>query len=155
MATKGKALRILHEIACMINEISWNGLVVTRKQALRPASDATSLTPLGCPLMFGFARRPIWADRRTPRTVVLNTWKAKEEHSTVMSKISLLERRARKFADMWQLQMRGHKSQSRIRGNTKPLPGQRCEPTNKHKEETKKAPFTPAPPSQRDGSLLG
>ena len=38
--------------------IQWNGIFVTHKQDLRPTSNATSLAPLGAPLMIGFARKP-------------------------------------------------------------------------------------------------
>ena len=41
---------------------TWNGISVTHKQALRPTTDATSITPLGGPLMSGFGRKPKWAD---------------------------------------------------------------------------------------------
>ena len=72
-------------------------------------------------MMSGMGRRPVWADQRTPRIVALNTWKAKEEQSRKKGSTTLSDRRTRKFAEGGQLQMRGHKTQSRIRANTAQL----------------------------------
>ena len=66
-------------------------------------------------MMSGMGRRPVWADQRTPRIVALNTWKAKEEQSRKRGSTTLSDRRTRKFAEEWHLQMQGHKTQSRIR----------------------------------------
>ena len=72
-------------------------------------------------MMSGMGRRPVWADRRTPRIVALNTWKAKEEQSRKTGSTTLSDRRTRKFAEEWQLQMQGHKAQSGIRATTAQL----------------------------------
>ena len=72
-------------------------------------------------MMSGMGRRLVWADRRTPRIVALNTWKAKEEQSRKTGSTTLSDRRTRKFAEDWQLQMQGHKAQSRIRATATQL----------------------------------
>ena len=71
--------------------------------------------------MAGLARRPNWVDKRTPKIAALNTWKAKEEQSKAVSRITLKERRTRRFADGWYLQMRGHKAQLRIHAHDKAI----------------------------------
>ena len=66
-------------------------------------------------MMSGLARRPIWADARTPKIVATNAWKAKQDQSSSVQRLTLKERRTRKSADGWRLQMQGYKSQSRIK----------------------------------------
>ena len=75
-------------------------------RALKPTTDATSLAPLGIPLMSGFERRPIWSDPRTPRIVAINAWKAKQEQSQ-RGALDLTQRRSRKIVDEWPLSIKG------------------------------------------------
>ena len=118
---KAKRLAYYLRLLARVNGVQWNGVTMTQRQALRPTTDATSLTPLGGPMMSGMGRRPVWTDRRTPRVAALNTWKAKEEQSRTTGSTKLSDRRTRKFAEEWQLQMQGHKAQSRIRATTAQL----------------------------------
>ena len=118
---KAKRLSYYLRLLARVNGIRWNAMQMPMTKALRPTCDATSLTPLGGPMMAGLGRRPNWADRRTPKIAALNTWRAKEEQSRTVGKITLKERRTRQFADGWYLQMQGHKAQSRIHAHSKAL----------------------------------
>ena len=135
LSSRGRKMpkRIAHYIRMLtrVNGIKWNGIEVSQTQGLRPTTRATSLTPLGGPMMSGLARRPIWTDPRTPKIVATNTWKAKQDHSTNVQRLTLRERRTRKFADSWKLQVQGYKSQSRIRDICSP----RIPIGNAHAEE--------------------
>ena len=66
-----KAKRIAHYIRTLVrvNGIRWNGTRVSQTQGLRPTTRATSLSPLGGPMMSGLARRPVWLDPRTPKII--------------------------------------------------------------------------------------
>ena len=50
-----KAKRLAYNTRCRtkVNGIKWNGLAMTPTKAIRPTTDATSLTPLGGPLIAG------------------------------------------------------------------------------------------------------
>ena len=95
------------------NTITWNGPTVTHRQALRPTPNAPSLTPLGAPLMAGYARKPLWNDERTPRASAINVWKARQETLAKFPAIGIVERRSRKFAKLWHLNLRGYRSTSK------------------------------------------
>ena len=77
-----KAQRLAYYLKALVrtHSATWNRISVTHKQALRPTTDATSITPLGGPLMSGFGGKPKWADERTPQVVAVNVWRAKQQH---------------------------------------------------------------------------
>ena len=90
-AEKAKRLAYYLKTLARTHQITWNGLKVSYKQALRPTIDAASLTPLGAPILSGFLRKPIWVDKRTPRVVALNAWKARVNHMTAMGTTDLID----------------------------------------------------------------
>ena len=118
-----KAERLAYYIVTLVmaNTMKWHATEVTYRQAIRPTSNATSLTPLGAPLMSGFARKPLWCDGRTPGATAINIWKARQETLTNFPNIGIAEWRSREFAKRWALNLRGYptknKEQKKQRGN--------------------------------------
>ena len=110
-----KAKRIGYYLRTLarINTISWNGIPMSYNQAMKPTTDATSLTPVGGPLQTGFARRPIWADDRTPKIAAINLWRAKLQQSSSQKTAALKQRRNRKLTDEWYLTLKGYKRKKR------------------------------------------
>ena len=94
-----KASRLTYYLKALVrtHTIAWNGFAVSYKQALRPTTDATSITPLGGPLMSGFCRKPIWTDERTPKVAAVNVWRAKQSYISQAGRSGITERRSRKF----------------------------------------------------------
>ena len=78
-----KALRLFYYLKAIIrtHSVRWTAIQVSLKQALRPTTDATSITPRGGPLMAGFARKPKWVDARTPKIAAVNIWKARQQRT--------------------------------------------------------------------------
>ena len=107
-----KAKRLGYYLRTMsrINTIKWNGTTMSFQKAVLPTTDATSITPLGGPLMSGYGRSPFWNDKRTPTIAALNVWKAKQTQTEETFCTDLKSRRSRKFADNWFLKMQGHKA---------------------------------------------
>jgi hypothetical protein len=107
-----KASRLAYYLKALVrtHTVAWNGIETTYKHALRPTTDATSITPLGGPLMSGFGRRPVWTDARTPKVAAINVWRAKQEHISQKGRSGIAERRSRKFVHNWNLSMKGHRS---------------------------------------------
>ena len=60
--------------------------------------------------MTGFGRKPEWVDERTPKVAALNVWKAKQQYTEQTGRTTLTERRSRKSAMEWKLNLQGHKS---------------------------------------------
>ena len=93
-----------------INSTTWNTIPMNFHKAVRPTTDATSIAPLGGPLMSGFERRPQWNDPRTPSVTALNVWKAKVQQNRQYRNASINARRSRTFTDKWPLNIQGHKA---------------------------------------------
>ena len=61
--------------------------------------------------MSGFGRKPDWADKRTLRVAAVNVWRAKQQYIQRTMQTRLTERRSRKFAHEWSVNLQGHRSQ--------------------------------------------
>ena len=109
---KAKRLAYYLRVLARTHVMKWNGIVVNCRQAMRTTIDAPAITPLGGPLMSGFARRLVWTDQRTTKVTAINVWKAKQHQTETSGRTDLAQRRSRKFANDWQLDMQGHKGGS-------------------------------------------
>ena len=116
-------MRLAYYLRALVrtHTIRWNALCVSYKQALRPTTDSTSVTPLGGPLLSGFARKPRWVDPRTPRVAATNIWKARQTRTEQTRDVSIQARRSRTFARAWVLNLQGHKSRRLVLQQTTKL----------------------------------
>ncbi len=96
-----------------IHTVELNGVQSGFKQAFRPRPNVPTLAPLGAPVLAGFARRPIWADPRTPAAVAANIWRARAAARCATTSATVSpggENRSRVFARTWELNMAGFPS---------------------------------------------
>ncbi len=95
-----------------IYTITVDGEQMGYKQALQPRPNVSTLSPLGAPMLAGFAKRPIWVDPRTPCAVAVNVWRAGAAGvRTGLTSTSRAEPgRTRSFAKSWALNLANYPS---------------------------------------------
>ncbi len=107
-AEKARVLAYIVRTLARVHTVECDGQITSLRKAVAPCTDATSLTPLGAPVLSGYGRRPRWLSDRTPEVAAYNVWRAREHEKRTITRTATRNPRLRTFARNWEVNYQGY-----------------------------------------------
>ncbi len=111
-AEKARVLAYIVRTLARVHTVECDGQTTTLRKAVAPCTDATSLTPLGAPVLSGYGRRPKWLSDRTPEVAAYNVWRAREHEKRTITVTTNRNPRLRSFARNWEINYQGYPTEN-------------------------------------------